>query len=92
MNTDKITPIIDSTCVHNSTLDINHALEILKLDPIQAAKLLQRAINHIHSYANLARRTQIVSVPDYLFTDPDHRIFTPHYDTLNWRPIIGSEN
>ena len=83
MNIEKTTPIIDSTCVHNVTVDINHALELLELDPIQAAKLLQRSINHIHDYARLARFTHDVSVPDYLFVDPNHRVFTPHYTTLD---------
>lgn len=83
MSTAKITPIIDSVCVHNVSVDVNRALELLELDPIQSAKLLQRAINSLYDYARLARRTQSVTVPDYLFVDPNHRIFTPLYDTLD---------
>jgi len=83
MSTAKITPIIDPICVHNVSVDVNRALELLELDPIQSAKLLQRAINSLYDYARLARRTQSVTAPDYLFVDPNHRIFTPLYDTLD---------
>ncbi len=72
----KTTPKITSTTIHNATVDINRALEILALDPIQATKLLNRAINNINSSIHLAQFTQLVTVPDYLFVDPDHPIFT----------------
>jgi hypothetical protein len=83
MNTEKTTPIISSTAVHNVGMDINRAVELITLDPVQAAKLLQRAINNLHSATRLARFTHDVSVPDYLFVDPNHRVFTPHYTTLD---------
>lgn len=77
METNKITPVIGETCTHNVTVDVKRSLEILELDPIQAAKLMQRAINTINSYVRLARFTQSVTVPDYLFVDENHWIFDP---------------
>lgn len=83
MNTQKTTPIITGVTSHNVKTDVNRALEILELDPVQGAKLLQRAINNLISGTRLARRTQLVTVPNYLFTDENHPIFTPHYTTLD---------
>jgi hypothetical protein len=71
------TPIIDSSGAHNVTVDVQRALEILELDPVQSAKLLQRALNNLHFHIQISRRTQIVNSPDYLFVDPDHPIFSP---------------
>ena len=75
----KTTPIIDSIGARNISVDTNRALEILEIDPAQAAKLLQRALNNLHFHISVARRTQNVTVSDYLFVDPDHSIFKPTY-------------
>ena len=73
----KTTPKIAPTAIQSASVDINRALEILALDPIQATKLLNRAINNINFSIEFARFTQLVTVPDYLFVDPDHPIFQP---------------
>jgi hypothetical protein len=65
----KTTKIIDSAGAHNVAVDVRRALEILELDPVQSGKLLQRAINNLQLHVRVARRTQTVDVPDYLFTD-----------------------
>lgn len=73
----KQTPVIGPTAIHNVSIDATRALEILSQDPEQAYKLLARAINNLDFHLGITQTTQLVSVPDYLFADPDHPIFEP---------------